>query len=152
MLDLLLHWRVLRNNYSPVTLLTGFTFSFNITSTFSLIFSPFTRFRVGSRGVRLQHIYWNAEINLYAFLLFVFILQSWEINIWYFRLIGRETEVSELESFIRSNVTENTPASLYVSGAPGTGKTASLSHIVSKLKVHIANSRLEWLFAMLIFT
>ena len=45
--------------------------------------------------------------------------------------------MTELEGFIRTNVSDNTAASLYVSGAPGTGKTASLSHILSKLKVSV---------------
>ena len=52
-----------------------------------------------------------------------------------FRLIGRESEARELEEFIHNNVTNATPGSIYVSGAPGTGKSASLSHILSKLKV-----------------
>ncbi|KAL5263018.1 hypothetical protein ACHWQZ_G008433 [Mnemiopsis leidyi] len=59
------------------------------------------------------------------------------------RLIGRESEVSELEKFIRCHVTDNTPGSLYVSGAPGTGKTASLSHILSKLKEELSFSLIE---------
>lgn len=47
-------------------------------------------------------------------------------------LIGREAELSELEHFIQTHLDNKTSGSLYVSGAPGTGKTACLSKIMSK--------------------
>ena len=47
-------------------------------------------------------------------------------------LPGREAELLELENFIQSHKEEKSSGSLYVSGPPGTGKTASLSKIMSK--------------------
>lgn len=47
-------------------------------------------------------------------------------------LPGREEELKILENFIESNFKEKTSASLYVSGTPGTGKTACLSKIIKK--------------------
>lgn len=47
-------------------------------------------------------------------------------------LPGREKELGELENFIQLHLTKKSSASLYVSGPPGTGKTASLSQIMSK--------------------
>lgn len=49
-------------------------------------------------------------------------------------LIGRETELSQLENFIQSHLEKETSGSLYVSGPPGTGKTACLSKIMLKPK------------------
>lgn len=50
------------------------------------------------------------------------------------RLIGREKEVEEISQFVRDRVSQKTSGSLYISGAPGTGKTASLSHILDNVK------------------
>lgn len=47
-------------------------------------------------------------------------------------LPGREKELNELEDFIQSNLDNESSSSLYVSGPPGTGKTASLSKIMGK--------------------
>ncbi|XP_011298004.1 cell division control protein 6 homolog [Fopius arisanus] len=47
-------------------------------------------------------------------------------------LPGREKELAELEEFIKDHLKENKSGSLYVSGPPGTGKTASLSKIMLK--------------------
>lgn len=49
-------------------------------------------------------------------------------------LPGREGELAELENFIQLHLKEGSSGSLYVSGPPGTGKTASLSQIMSKPK------------------
>lgn len=49
-------------------------------------------------------------------------------------LIGRETEQDKLENFIKTHLDNQSSASIYVSGAPGTGKTACLSKIMSKPK------------------
>lgn len=51
------------------------------------------------------------------------------------RLVGREKEVEEISKFVRGCVSQKTSGSLYISGAPGTGKTASLSHILDNIKV-----------------
>ncbi|XP_034943367.1 cell division control protein 6 homolog [Chelonus insularis] len=45
-------------------------------------------------------------------------------------LIGRESELAELNSFIKDNLEHESSGSLYISGPPGTGKTASLSKIM----------------------
>lgn len=49
-------------------------------------------------------------------------------------MIGREQEMSSLEDFIQDHLENKTSASLYISGPPGTGKTACLSQIMSKPK------------------
>lgn len=47
-------------------------------------------------------------------------------------LIGRESEQEKLENFIQSHLDNQSSGSIYVSGAPGTGKTACLSKIMIK--------------------
>lgn len=47
-------------------------------------------------------------------------------------LPGRDKELKELGEFIRHHLEKQTSASLYVSGPPGTGKTASLNFILGK--------------------
>lgn len=62
-----------------------------------------------------------------------------------FRLPGRETEFDELSSYINNIVATNGSGSLYISGAPGTGKTATLNKIINsdelkkKLKIVFIN-------------
>ena len=51
------------------------------------------------------------------------------------RLVGRETEMETINSFVSGHMTRRTAGSLYISGAPGTGKTATLSHILDSIKV-----------------
>lgn len=57
------------------------------------------------------------------------------------RLPGREKEFKELSSFLTRIITTDGSGSLYISGAPGTGKTATLSKIINskefKSKLHI---------------
>lgn len=48
---------------------------------------------------------------------------------------GREQELEEIETFIRDKMTNKCPGTMYVSGPPGTGKTAALSKILRKLEV-----------------
>lgn len=50
------------------------------------------------------------------------------------RIVGRDVEITEVHSFLDCHMTEKTGGSLYVSGAPGTGKTAVLTHIIDELK------------------
>ncbi|XP_038211184.1 cell division control protein 6 homolog [Zerene cesonia] len=45
-------------------------------------------------------------------------------------LTSRESEIEFLDSFLTENLDEENSASLYISGQPGTGKTASLSYIL----------------------
>lgn len=58
---------------------------------------------------------------------------------------GRESEVTELREFLQGHLEKETSGSLYISGPPGTGKTACLSKIMqqpeikSKLKIVYIN-------------
>lgn len=45
-------------------------------------------------------------------------------------LLCRETELAAMTDFIQTHLSKKRSGSLYVSGAPGTGKTACLSHIL----------------------
>ncbi|KZC06886.1 PREDICTED: cell division control protein 6 homolog [Dufourea novaeangliae] len=47
-------------------------------------------------------------------------------------LPGRESELSQLEKFMEKHLKNGTSASLYISGPPGTGKTACLSKLMLK--------------------
>ncbi|XP_078493648.1 cell division control protein 6 homolog [Ciona intestinalis] len=51
------------------------------------------------------------------------------------RLIGRESELKEIDDFIEDLVEKKKSGSLYISGAPGTGKSACLSQALSDPKV-----------------
>ncbi|XP_045764736.1 polycomb group protein Psc-like [Maniola jurtina] len=50
-------------------------------------------------------------------------------------LVGREKEIEFLENFLTEQLDKGESASLYVSGQPGTGKTASLSYILQTPKI-----------------
>ncbi|XP_055382672.1 cell division control protein 6 homolog isoform X2 [Condylostylus longicornis] len=54
------------------------------------------------------------------------VLSSGETNI----LPGREKEFAELEQFLNQHIENETSGSLYVSGQPGTGKTACISKLL----------------------
>lgn len=47
-------------------------------------------------------------------------------------LPGREKEITELEDFIKTHLNKQSSGTLYISGPPGTGKTASLNLILEK--------------------
>lgn len=47
------------------------------------------------------------------------------------RLPGRENEYDELTTYLKDLIQTNCSGSLYISGAPGTGKTATLSKLIS---------------------
>uniref|UniRef100_A0A8C8SBF2 Cell division control protein n=1 Tax=Pelusios castaneus TaxID=367368 RepID=A0A8C8SBF2_9SAUR len=57
------------------------------------------------------------------------------------RLHAREKETDTLRRFLKEHVCGKKPGSLYISGAPGTGKTACLSRILQDLKSELAGSR-----------
>ncbi|XP_054137637.1 cell division control protein 6 homolog [Melozone crissalis] len=57
------------------------------------------------------------------------------------RLQGREKETGQLRQFLLEHVLGRRPGSLYVSGAPGTGKTACLSRVLLDCKDKLAGSR-----------
>lgn len=46
-------------------------------------------------------------------------------------LPGREKEIKELQDFLREHLQQESSGTLYISGPPGTGKTASLNLILS---------------------
>ncbi|KAL2086850.1 hypothetical protein ACEWY4_017909 [Coilia grayii] len=48
------------------------------------------------------------------------------------RLLSREAERASIVSFLESHVVPGLPASLYISGAPGTGKTACLNCVLQE--------------------
>lgn len=50
------------------------------------------------------------------------------------RIVGREAESEQVNAFLEEHLVGKRPGSLYVSGAPGTGKTAVLSEIIKVYK------------------
>lgn len=48
---------------------------------------------------------------------------------------GREKEIEEIKTFITNHLNNETSGSIYISGPPGTGKTASLNLIVDQHEV-----------------
>ena len=49
-------------------------------------------------------------------------------------LLCRETETKQIEAFLKVHLVHRKAGSLYISGAPGTGKTACLTHILENLQ------------------
>jgi Cdc6-like AAA superfamily ATPase len=60
------------------------------------------------------------------------------------KLIGRTEEREAIEAFIQHHVLEARPGSLYISGCPGTGKTALLSEVCTNLAEKLKNVNLEY--------
>ena len=52
-------------------------------------------------------------------------------------LVGRDQEVAEITGFLKTHLDKQSAGSLYISGAPGTGKTAALLHIIDDFKVGV---------------
>lgn len=50
------------------------------------------------------------------------------------RLLSREAERAAIVSFLENHVVKAKPSSLYISGAPGTGKTACLNCVLQEQK------------------
>lgn len=48
------------------------------------------------------------------------------------RLLCRDEEIARIDSFLEDHVTAGQPGSLYISGAPGTGKTAVIKHLLEQ--------------------
>ncbi|XP_069762035.1 cell division control protein 6 homolog [Narcine bancroftii] len=56
------------------------------------------------------------------------------------RILAREDETKAITHFLLSHVCEEKPGSLYISGAPGTGKTACLNRILADLQEELGAS------------
>uniref|UniRef100_A0A1E1XDQ2 Cell division control protein n=1 Tax=Amblyomma aureolatum TaxID=187763 RepID=A0A1E1XDQ2_9ACAR len=50
------------------------------------------------------------------------------------RVVGRQKEMEAMKDFLHFHLRSRSSSSLYISGAPGTGKTACLSQIISSAK------------------
>lgn len=50
-------------------------------------------------------------------------------------LVGRAAESKVIDEFLTEHVSKMVPGSMYVSGAPGTGKTAVLMKAIERLQV-----------------
>ena len=46
--------------------------------------------------------------------------------------MGREKELSVMKEFVSTSLLGSTPGSLYICGAPGTGKTACLTKVLDE--------------------
>ncbi|NXA44299.1 CDC6 protein, partial [Eudromia elegans] len=57
------------------------------------------------------------------------------------RLLARERETGEIRRFLREHVCAGKPGSLYISGAPGTGKTACVGRVLQDCQEELASSR-----------
>uniref|UniRef100_A0A8B9DRY9 Cell division cycle 6 n=1 Tax=Anser cygnoides TaxID=8845 RepID=A0A8B9DRY9_ANSCY len=68
------------------------------------------------------------------------------------RLQGREREAGAIRQFLREHLGARRPGSLYISGAPGTGKTACLSCVLRDCQDELAGSRTVVLNCMALST
>ncbi|XP_044742330.1 cell division control protein 6 homolog [Chrysoperla carnea] len=50
------------------------------------------------------------------------------------QMVGRDQEIQELSEFLQLHINDNKSGSVYISGPPGTGKTATLSYILKNYK------------------
>lgn len=57
------------------------------------------------------------------------------------RLLSREAERAAIVSFLENHVVAEKPSSLYISGAPGTGKTACLNCVLQEQKVSLRGNK-----------
>ncbi|XP_013887183.1 cell division control protein 6 homolog [Austrofundulus limnaeus] len=55
------------------------------------------------------------------------------------RLLSREAEQASIRSFLQEKVLQRVPASLYISGAPGSGKTACLNCVLQDMKAQLSS-------------
>ncbi|XP_062244274.1 cell division control protein 6 homolog [Platichthys flesus] len=55
------------------------------------------------------------------------------------RLLSRETERASIRSFLEETLLQSVPGSLYISGAPGTGKTACLNCVLQEMKAELSS-------------
>ncbi|XP_060905138.1 cell division control protein 6 homolog [Labrus mixtus] len=55
------------------------------------------------------------------------------------RLLSREVERASIKSFLEEKVLQRLPGSIYISGAPGTGKTACLNCVLHEMKAELSS-------------
>ncbi|XP_061582175.1 cell division control protein 6 homolog [Cololabis saira] len=55
------------------------------------------------------------------------------------RLLSRGAERTSIRSFLEQKVLQGLPGSLYISGAPGTGKTACLNCVLQEMKTELSS-------------
>ncbi|CAJ1052847.1 cell division control protein 6 homolog isoform X2 [Xyrichtys novacula] len=55
------------------------------------------------------------------------------------RLLSREAERASIKSFLEEKVLQRLPGSIYISGAPGTGKTACLNCVLQEMKEELSS-------------
>ncbi|KAI3353534.1 hypothetical protein L3Q82_020058, partial [Scortum barcoo] len=55
------------------------------------------------------------------------------------RLLSREAERASIRSFLEEKVLRRLPGSLYISGAPGTGKTACFNCVLQEMKAQLSS-------------
>lgn len=55
------------------------------------------------------------------------------------RLLSRDTERAAIQTFLKDKVLSKKPGSLYISGAPGTGKTACLGCVLQEMKADLSS-------------
>ncbi|XP_035516381.1 cell division control protein 6 homolog [Morone saxatilis] len=55
------------------------------------------------------------------------------------RLLSREAERASIRSFLEDKVLQRLPGSLYISGAPGTGKTACFNCVLQEMKAELSS-------------
>lgn len=55
------------------------------------------------------------------------------------RLLSRDAEQASIRSFLEEKLLRRLPGSLYISGAPGTGKTACLNCVLHEMKAELAS-------------
>ncbi|KAI8496517.1 AAA ATPase [Branchiostoma belcheri] len=63
-------------------------------------------------------------------------------------LLCREKETKVITDFLEEHTTKQQPGSLYISGAPGTGKTACLTHIMRNMKGSLESTKMIFVNCM----
>ncbi|XP_035661553.1 cell division control protein 6 homolog [Branchiostoma floridae] len=63
-------------------------------------------------------------------------------------LLCREKETKVITDFLEEHATKQQPGSLYISGAPGTGKTACLTHIMRNMKESLQSTKMIFVNCM----
>ncbi|CAH1249492.1 CDC6 [Branchiostoma lanceolatum] len=63
-------------------------------------------------------------------------------------LLCREKETKVITDFLEEHAAKQQPGSLYISGAPGTGKTACLTHIMRNMKESLKSTKMIFVNCM----